>query len=257
MLPARAVSALDAADERALNEHLLQCAECRRELADWESTAAALALSVPPVEPSAHVRDRIMSAVRSEPRNQESRQSRVVEFPQSRRAGWTALGRVGAIAAAFLFLVLIIWIVVLWQQNRSLHRLNEALEKDNDWISRDATRLDEFLQILKTPGARLKQLQGSGEAAAARGELVYEPSGRAMLIVKQIAPAPPGKEYQLWFIVGNNPIPGRTFNPYNGSGEVIDQIPSAARDKAVFAVTLEPAGGNLSPTGEICLRSGL
>ena len=41
MIPARALSALDAAEERALNEHLENCAECRKELEDWQATAAA------------------------------------------------------------------------------------------------------------------------------------------------------------------------------------------------------------------------
>src|SRR5690349_1039051 len=150
MLPALALSALDAADERALNEHLSQCAECRKELADWESTAAALALSVPAVEPSSQVRDRIMSAVRSEPR----KQSRVVEFPQDRRARWMAFGRVGAIAAAVLFLVLIIWIVVLLQENRSLRYQRDQLYANIGFIERDSQVAKELRTILSAPGAK-------------------------------------------------------------------------------------------------------
>ena len=52
MIPARALSALDAAEARALNEHLENCAECRKELEEWEATAAALAFAADPVEPS-------------------------------------------------------------------------------------------------------------------------------------------------------------------------------------------------------------
>src|SRR5688572_21922400 len=99
MLPALALSALDAEDARAMNQHLSQCDECRRELSDWESTAAALALSANPAEPSPQVRDRIMGAVRNV--KQEPRQaSRVVPFRQSRREMWTSFSKVGAIAAA-------------------------------------------------------------------------------------------------------------------------------------------------------------
>ena len=43
MIPARALSALDAAEARALNDHLSDCAECRMEFEEWEATAAALA----------------------------------------------------------------------------------------------------------------------------------------------------------------------------------------------------------------------
>ena len=64
MIPARALSALDAAEERALNEHLENCAECRKELEDWQATASALSLAPDPVEPSPQVRERILSAKR-------------------------------------------------------------------------------------------------------------------------------------------------------------------------------------------------
>src|SRR4026207_2102667 len=66
MIPAHALSALDAADERALNEHLAGCAECRRDLAEWEATAASLALGAKPMEPSPEVREKLLTQIRSE-----------------------------------------------------------------------------------------------------------------------------------------------------------------------------------------------
>jgi len=38
---------------------------------------------------------------------------------------------------------------------------------------------------------------------------------------------------------------------------VKDQVPAAARKSAVFAITLEPAGGVAAPTGSIYLRGEL
>ena len=66
MIPVRALSALDASEERALNEHLENCDECRKELEDWQATAATLAVVADPVEPSPKVRERILSEVRKE-----------------------------------------------------------------------------------------------------------------------------------------------------------------------------------------------
>jgi anti-sigma-K factor RskA len=245
-----------------LKQHLSECDECRRELAGWESTAAELALSAPPAEPSPQVRDRIMSAVHREkrmPPRQESAQSRVVEFPQSRRAMWTSFGQVGAIAAAVLCLVLILWIIVLWQQNRALRRDMDQLQNLYRTIEDDAGRANEFVAILSSPGAKVAPLRGSGPGAGASAQFVYDTSGRAMLMANGLPPAPTGKEYQLWFIVGNNrPIPGRTFVPDEvGRGELTAQVPDQALNSAVFAVTLEPAGGSEAPTSSIYLRSGL
>ena len=94
MIPARALSALDAAEERALNEHLENCAECRKELEDWQATAAALSLTPDPAEPSPQVRERILSEVR---KDLSSSKPEVIPFTPKRNL-WTSFGSLGAIA---------------------------------------------------------------------------------------------------------------------------------------------------------------
>jgi anti-sigma-K factor RskA len=235
MIPAHALSALDAADERALTEHLAECAECRRELADWEATAASLALSAKPMEPSPQVREKLLQQIRS-----EKSASNVIPFDRPTRNLWSSLGSLGSIAAVILFAALIVSVIVLWQQNRELRRENE------------------FFQLLTAPGSRMAELSGTGEAAGASAMLAYDRTGRAMLIANGLPRAPEGKEYQLWYIVGDKPMPGKSFAPdTSGRTMMKDQVPEAARDSATFAVTLEPAGGVRSPTGAIYLRSEL
>ena len=241
MLPAHALSALDPSEAQALNEHLAGCAECRQELADWENTAAALALNAPPAEPSPDVRERIMNAVRIDTDASAGKDGRVIPFASPRRNVWTSFGSLGAIAAVILFVALIVGIVVLWQQNRRLREENQLVE------------------LLNEPGSRLTELKGTPQASGALAKLAYNKNGRALLVAKGLPPAPPGKEYQLWFIVGSNPpVPGKTFAPDNaGRGTLSDQVPRQALDSAVFAITLEPAGGVSAPTGAIYLSSGL
>jgi anti-sigma-K factor RskA len=256
LLPAHALSSLDAEDSRALNQHLAECEECRRELTDWENTAAELALGANPAEPSSHVRARIMNAVRKE--KQAQRESRLVSFPQNRKDMWASFRPIGAIAAAVLFLVLIIWILVLVQQNRNLHRENEVLAGQNQWMGQEINRSEQFVRMLDEPGAKYTLLHGSDHAMAGTGHLVYDRTGQAMLMVDGLPPAPAGKEYQFWSIVGRNPpIPGGTFVPDNvGRGQLTDRVPEQALSGAVFAVTLEPEGGVRAPTGAIFLQSG-
>ena len=106
MIPVHALSALDAADERALAKHLAECEECRRELADWEATAASLALSAKPMEPSPQVREKLLTQVRSENLGQsgsEKSVSNVIPFGRSQRNLWNTLGSLGSIAAVVLF----------------------------------------------------------------------------------------------------------------------------------------------------------
>src|ERR1051325_8381796 len=100
MIPAHALSTLDAADERALNEHLEACAECRRDLAEWEAVAASLALTAAPVEPSPQVRERIIERVRTEPQSRSQKSvSNIVPLTRPQRNLWNSLGSLGSIAA--------------------------------------------------------------------------------------------------------------------------------------------------------------
>jgi hypothetical protein len=205
-----------------------------------------------------------MSAVRSEkqdtqPDPRRHQEPRVVPLRQNWREVWGSFGQVGAIAAAFLCLVLIIWIIVLWQQNRTLRRQIDYMSRDMGAMQRELNRSNEFVTILSTPGSKVASLSGTGPSPDASAQLAYDRSGNAVLMANGLPRVPEGKEYQLWFIVGNNPpIPGRTFAPDDeGRGELTDEVPRRALESAVCAETLEPAGGSTSTTSAIYLRSGL
>ena len=238
MIPARALSALDAAEERALNEHLENCDECRKELEDWQETAATLAVVADPVEPSPKVRERILSEVRKELATPE-----VIPFRSTSRNIWRSFGSLGAMAAVVLFTALIVGLIVIWRENRAI---NEEL-----------ARTREFMQLAITPGAKTNELKGIDLGAGATARVAYDKTGHAMLMAYNLPSVPRGKAYQLWFIVGKNPpMPGKTFSPDSaGKGMLKDQMPEEALDSAIFAITLEPETGSRAPTSPIYLRS--
>jgi len=238
MIPARALSALDATEERALNEHLENCDECRKELEEWQATAATLAVVADPVEPSPKVRERILSEVRKELATSE-----VIPFRSTSRNIWRSFGSLGAMAAVVLFTALIVGLVVMWRENREV---NEEL-----------ARTREFMQLATTPGAKTNELKGIDLGSGATAKLAYDKTGHAMLMADNLPSVPRGKAYQLWFIVGKNPpMPGKTFSPDSaGNGMLIDQMPKEAMESAIFAITLEPESGSPAPTSPIYLRS--
>jgi anti-sigma-K factor RskA len=238
MIPARALSALDAAEAQALNEHLENCAECRKELDEWQATAAALALGASSVEPSPNVRENILDEVRK-----DLMEPNVVPFRSTPRNLWSSFGSLGAMAAAVLFTALIVGIVVLWRQNNA--------------IKKDLEQSREFVQLVTSPGARVAELKSSAVGAGATATVAYDTNGHAILVANKLPSLPQGKAYQLWFIVGNKPpMPGKTFEPdNNGHGVTKELMPSEALNSPVFAVTVEPAGGVPKPTGPIYLSS--
>ena len=234
MIPARALSALDAAEARALNDHLENCADCRRELAEWEATAASLALTPNPMEPSAAVRERILEDVRNDDSAAE-----VISFPATPRSVWSSFGSLGAMAAVVLLAALLVSLVVIWKQNEATKPVRE------------------FAQLVTTPGAKVSELKGIELGSGATASFVYDKTGHAMLMANKLPSLPEGKAYQLWYIVANKPpMPGKTFRPDDaGKGILTDQMPAGALDSPKFAITVEAESGAQAPTMPMYLRS--
>jgi anti-sigma-K factor RskA len=251
MIPAHALSALDWTDDRALNDHLAQCVECRQELNDWQQTAAAVALRASPAEPSPQVRERILSQIRSE--RDETITPKVISFKKPQKNIWSSFGSLGAVAAAVLFVFLLGYVFLLWRENRVMRHELETLVQANQRIQADL----KMVEMLRTPGTKLMELTGTAAAPGAFAKLAYNQSGHAMVMTSGLPTPPAGKEYQLWFIVADKPpMRGKTFSTNgNGKGMLEDQLPDVALKSATFAVTLEPQGGSASPTMPMYLRS--
>ncbi len=259
MMAAQSLSALDESDARTLEAHLAGCEECRLEMSEWEETAAFISLDAEPLQPSPELRARILSSVSTpmfERLRRDSEAAKVIDMPvvaarpSSRWQTWTA------IAASVLFVVSAIGLALLWRQNSENREELARLTDQAEQMNREVTEQRDAMTILTGPGARLAALAGTNMAPTAHATLAYNQSGRAILMTKDLPPAPAGKAYQLWFIAGGQPLPGKVFHTdRSGAGMLKDQIPDHALN-AVFAITLEPEGGVEKPTGQIYLKSG-
>ncbi len=265
MLAAQALNALDGEDARTLKAHLLDCADCRSQLGEWEDTAVCLSFAAQPSEPSPQLRERIMEAVRADSIAARvrtvsagattARGSNVIALPQRRI--WSAAQTWGAIAVGLVFVALSAALFVLWKQNAAareeLARLTDQVREAQQQIARQ----QEAIEIVASPGARMSKLAGTKMMPGAHAMLAYDKNGRAILMAKGLPPAPKGKAYQLWFIAGGKPMPGKVFTTdVSGAGTLNDQIPVEALNAAVFAITMEPESGVPKPTGAIYLSSG-
>lgn len=235
MIPARALSALDAAEAQALNEHLENCAECRKDLDEWRATASALALGADTVEPSPKVRERILDEVRK-----EREAPAVIPFPPTPRNFWSSFGPLGAIAAVVVFTALLMGLAVMWRQNNEMRR--------------DLEESREFVQLVTSPGVIVTELKATDAGGGATAKIAYDQSGRAMLLASKLPKIPAGKAYQLWFIVGDKPVPGKTFTPDNNGQSVLKEHVPVGVVSPSFAITVEPAGGSTAPTSPIYLH---
>jgi anti-sigma-K factor RskA len=269
LLAAYALEALDAEDARALRMHLKECADCSSETIEWEATAALIALNANPLEPSPTTRERILASVRAETVNKVSREvdqtsqprvgsssSKVMPFEGQRRNIWTSLGSFGAIAAAIALVGLSLSLLMLWRQNRSLQAEVARMQTEKQHADETLEHYRAFREMLTSPNARMASLAGTSVAPGAHAMLAYDKTGKAMLMATGLPAAPAGKAYQLWFIMDNKKMPGKVFTTdAKGNGNLQDEIPAVAIGSAIFAITLEPAGGAQAPTGAVYLLS--
>ena len=257
MIPAQALSALDAADDRMLSNHLVECSECRHEFDEWQATAAALALGSDAMEPSPQLRERILVEIRASKTGKLS-PSNVVPFAPAQKNVWSSFGTLGAIAAVIAFAALAISTFVLWRENRSSRNEIGLLKTEIQTSQLELDRKTKLLEMIASPGMHFAELKGMPTAPTATAKVMYDASGHAMIMARGLPAAPADKEYQLWFIVpGKKPIPGRTFTTdTRGQGVMEDQVPAEVMNSAVFAVTLERKGGVSSPEGSMFLSSG-
>jgi Anti-sigma-K factor rskA/Putative zinc-finger len=262
MLAAHALTALDDRDARALEEHLAVCSECRFELDHWEETAASLAFSAEarPLEPSSKVRNHILETVKADGAVEKAEERRgisnITEFNRRKVRFWTPAQVWSGIAAGLVFVVLSISLFFLWQQNRAareeLARLSEQVREMQEQLAQQ----QKLVEIVSTPGTRMAELDGTDVMPGASAMLAVDKNGRAILMAKGLPRPPEGKAYQLWFIMGDRPMPGKVFvTDASGDGMLDSQVPAEALKAPVFAVTLEPAPGVDKPTGPMYLKS--
>jgi anti-sigma-K factor RskA len=216
-----ALDALDPQEERAFEEHLRGCEQCRDEVALLRGTAASLAHHAPPASPPPELRARILETARAERGN-------VVPL----RPRWAAPVAAVAAVAACAAVVLGVWAATL---NHTLGNRDAALQTQQ-----------RALAVAASPGARRIALTGG------HGALVVAPDGRAALLLSHLPAPRPGKVFEAWVVTGGSAAPAGLFR---GSGTTAVPLERGVPAGATVAVTIERSGGAQQPTGKPILQS--
>ena len=203
-----ALDALDEDERARYEEHLASCESCREELQGFWEVSGALGRAAGGPPPPASLRDRILEQARSERPN---------VVPLRRRVTAPVLASAAAVAAV-VAVALGLWALGL---------------------SRELDDRDDVLAVLSDPNARV-QTTSDGEA-----NLVVTPTGRAALVVRMLAPAPKGKDYEIWVFENGVPKPAGLFEEPG-----VAMLSRPVQPGQTVAVTLEPDGGVDAPTGD-------
>ncbi|MFJ6479543.1 MULTISPECIES: anti-sigma factor [unclassified Streptomyces] len=234
---AYALNAVDPAEREAFSRHLQHCAECRQEVAEFEATAARLAVAVARA-PSAAMKQRTLSAidgVRQLP-------PRVPAPAAAHRSGGGLLRKAGPFALVACLAAASFASLAAWQHEQGEQSAQRALQAEE--------RLDAVSSVLAAPDARTSQ----GKAANGALMTFVSSDRRNMAVVTATGlPSPaPGTTYQLWLDVDGSMRPAGFLH---GDGTVpVKGDPAAA---TAVGLTVEPAGGSSRPTTDPLLLMAL
>jgi anti-sigma-K factor RskA len=129
------------------------------------------------------------------------------------------------------------------------------LETEVQQLQGVAGEHERLLALLTLPDVKIVTLAGTEHAPQAGARLLWDTKREEWTVISHdLPPLLPGKVYQLWFLTSGGPIPSGTFQPASNRWGIIQaKLPHSRADIAGAAVSLEPAGGVLQPTGNIVL----
>jgi anti-sigma-K factor RskA len=232
-----ALGALQGEELLAVENHLKDCPDCRRELAQLQGDMALLALSASGPKPPLRSRERLMVAIAKEPRRIPVRLVR-------RRPWWIALEWAAAAGAVAMILLLL-------RQNTDLRQRVAALDANSAGQQRQLLQAKELIATLTSADAAHFTLVASKTPPQPQGKAIYLRSTSTLVFLASNMPElPPQKTYELWLIpTSGAPIPAGLFRPdTHGSAALIKPpLPSGVEAKT-FAITVEPGAGSPAPT---------
>jgi hypothetical protein len=243
LLGAYALDAVDGDELGDLESHLASCPRCQSELDGLRDVAAALGNSTetPPEGLWSSIAEQLDHG-RSEDEEPPPMPRLVPSSPVPFRAppsGRTPRARsavlvLGVVAVAASAVAVVLGIDLVHSQ-RTVTNLQQA-----------AAPSSPAEVALHAPGHRIVTLENA--ANDTRAEFVIVPAGRGYLVSSNLPALGSGQTYQLWGIVGSTPISlGLLGASPHGSTFTIAGASLASK----LALTAEPDGGTVAPTGGI------
>lgn len=164
-------------------------------------------------------------------------------------------------AAAILLLLSLSGNIIFWNKAQRIdaelsaaRRQRDQLAETSDHMLRQISDRNLMLRIVTDPSVKPVLLAGTNSEHRQNAMLYWDTrSGAVYLSLRNLPAPPPGKQYQLWAIIGGKPVDAGVYMP--GATEPLQKmrnIPAAA----MFAVTLEDSGGSASPTTDAMFVAG-
>jgi anti-sigma-K factor RskA len=112
-------------------------------------------------------------------------------------------------------------------------------------------------EVANSKDLRLVSLDSTAADSGTRGRIFWDRDKNDWrMYVFDLAPPPPGRTYELWFITpAGRPVPAGTFAVGKGGrGSLEVPLPPDLGPVAAAAISDEPMSGSQTPTGTIWLK---
>ncbi len=219
---------------------------------DMEAIAAEMALLYPEVQPSASIKQQLIEMAWA---SVNARNGANIHYLSRFRY---------AVAASVVFMIVSIGLLFQTQNlNQDLSQQFALVNEQQTIIQAlesEVERKEELLTILEARDVDLILMDGLEVNPNGYGKVVWDKdNGQALLQVANIPRVPTAKEYQLWFVVNNQPISAGVFAVNNPDQDNFFKISEFQQGGATgaFAITLEPEGGSPQPTGDMYLLGSM
>jgi len=241
-------------EEHALQAHLAEgCSACTAAHHELREAVGRLAVALTPILPPPSVRARLLDAIQRErevaPGSPAARLS--VQRRYAARLVWPW--------AAGWALALALGIIMIFDL-RETQRYASELEGVRHVLEEKEFKLaeaEEALRLVQARQTQLARLAGLSPSPTAFGKVFWNSQANTgILIAFDLPPLTTGKVYQLWAIQGTTPVDaGILSTDPQGTGALkIKPLPDPRKSVQLFAITVEPTGGSLQPTGEMYLK---
>jgi anti-sigma-K factor RskA len=246
LLGAYALHAVDADEVIQIEEHLDTCPRCRAELDGLREVAGALGNSVaePPVGLWSGIVSRLPEHLEGEGdvpsmpplSGQEPSPFRAPTPAARRKPSRGSVATVWAFAVAAAAVAVVLGIGLVQADHKVSHLQQVAGQQAGAAVT----------AALESPGHQVIDLESATNRQLA--EFVVVPDGRGFLVSSHLPTLTSGHTYQLWGIVGTQPISLGLLgaSPHQASFTMAGSV-----QPMQLSITAEPAGGSVAPTSSV------
>jgi anti-sigma-K factor RskA len=248
---AYALGVLTDEERLALERHLPDCQACAAEVRETIMAANALGAGVTQIDPPPSLRARVLAAATA-----EGRAATPLPTTRVRSAvlpyGLAAAASIAAVSLGLYAMNLNARIQDLEGRLRLATAASDSMQKQLVVLRADADDAQRRYSILTAPDVRRINLAGVPPAPAASAQAFWSPTQGLLLAGTNLPALPAGRVYQLWMVTPEQAALGVALLTPDAGGRVttITPTPQGVTRLAAIAVTVEPAGGSPSPTGE-------